>query len=75
MVPGWLDKPLKHRHRASPQLDNVVVLAPRPDWVTTLPGGKLPDRSDFKAYWHDRRAHPPLAAPGAARTGREPPTG
>jgi hypothetical protein len=28
VVPGWLDKPLKHRHRASPKLDNLVVLSP-----------------------------------------------
>jgi len=52
LVPGWLDKALKHRHRATPWLDNVVVLAPHPDWVATLPGGKLPDRNDFKAFVH-----------------------
>lgn len=52
VVPGWLDKPLKHRHRASAALDNVIVLAPSPEWVATLPGGKLPDRNDFKR-WRD----------------------
>ena len=31
----------------------MVVLAPHPDWVATLPGGKLPDRQDFKAFRHD----------------------
>jgi hypothetical protein len=51
VVPGWLDKALKHRHRASTRLDNVVLLAPDPDWVArTLPNGKLPDRGDFKHY-------------------------
>jgi hypothetical protein len=50
VVPGWLDKALKHRHRSSPALANVVVLAPRPEWVATLPGAKLPDRADFKTY-------------------------
>ena len=54
VVPGWLDKSWRRRHRASPFLDNVVVLAPQPDWVRTLPGAKLPDRSDFKAYRNDR---------------------
>jgi hypothetical protein len=54
LVPGWLDKPLKYRHRPSARLDNVVVLAPRPDWVRTLPGAKLPDRGDFKAFGNDR---------------------
>jgi hypothetical protein len=53
VVPGWLDKLLKYRHRASAGLDNVVVLAPRPDWLSTLPRGKLPDRSDFKTYGED----------------------
>jgi hypothetical protein len=53
VVPGWLDKAWKGRHRASPRLDNVVVLAPHPDWVRSLPNGKLPDRGDFKAYGDD----------------------
>lgn len=50
LVPGWLDKALKRRHRATSALDNVVVLAPRPEWVAGLPGGKLPDRQDFVAF-------------------------
>jgi hypothetical protein len=53
IVPGWLDKGLRHRHRASERLANVVVLAPNPAWVATLPNGKLPDRNDFKAYAED----------------------
>ncbi|HSM21885.1 MAG TPA: patatin-like phospholipase family protein, partial [Rubrivivax sp.] len=53
VVPGWLDKPWKRRHRATARLDNVVVLAPHPDWLRTLPLGKLPDRSDFKHYGDD----------------------
>jgi hypothetical protein len=53
VVPGWLDKPWKRRHRATPALDNLVLLSPSPDWVRGLPGGKLPDRQDFKTYLHD----------------------
>jgi hypothetical protein len=56
LVPGWLDKPFKRRHRASAQLDNVVLLVPQPSWVATLPGGKLPDRGDFKAFGDDADA-------------------
>jgi hypothetical protein len=52
VVPGWLYKALRHRHRATPALDNVVLLAPHPEWVRSLPGGKLPDRQDFKAFLH-----------------------
>ena len=54
LVPGWLDKGLKRRHGASPRLDNVVVLAPRAEWIATLPNAKLPDRQDFKTWRHDR---------------------
>ncbi len=53
IVPGWLDKGLKRRHRASPMLDNLVVLSPSPAWVARLPNAKLPDRNDFKAYGDD----------------------
>jgi len=53
IVPGWLDKPWTRRHQATARLDNVVVLAPRPEWLRTLPLGKLPDRGDFKHYGDD----------------------
>ena len=53
LVPGWLDKGLRRRHRPTPWLDNLVVLAPDPAWAATLPGGKLPDRSDFQRYGTD----------------------
>ncbi len=53
VVPGWLDKPFKRRHRATPALDNLVVLSPRPQWIAGLPHGKMPDRSDFKNYGDD----------------------
>lgn len=53
VVPGWLDKHLKWRHKATPFLDNMVLLAPNPDWVKTLPNGKLPDRGDFQHYGQD----------------------
>ena len=53
VVPGWLDKALRWRHAATPFLDHTVVLAPNPEWVKTLPNGKLPDRSDFMRYDRD----------------------
>jgi hypothetical protein len=53
VVPGWLDKSLKWRHQATPFLDRTLVLAPDPDWVRTLPNGKLPDRTDFTRYATD----------------------
>ncbi|TXH87267.1 MAG: phospholipase [Rhodoferax sp.] len=53
VVPGWLDKGLKWRHRATHFLDTMVLLAPNPEWVKTLPNGKLPDRTDFTRYGND----------------------
>jgi hypothetical protein len=56
VIPGWLDKALKGRHGSTAFLDNVVLLAPNPDWVRTLPRAKLPDRDDFKHYGEDVQA-------------------
>ncbi len=56
VVPGWLDKHLTWRHKATAFLDNMVLLAPNPEWVKTLPNAKLPDRSDFTHYGSDLSA-------------------
>lgn len=54
VVPGWLDKRLPWRHRTSHLLDDMLLLAPDPDWVRRrLPGGRLPDRTDFTRYGND----------------------
>ncbi|MDE2401655.1 MAG: phospholipase [Burkholderiales bacterium] len=47
IIPGWLDKSFQRRHRPTSGLSNLVLLAPNPQWVARLPGGKLPDRTDF----------------------------
>ena len=62
-MPGWLDKGLKSRHQATSALDSMVLLAPNPAWLQTLPNGKLPDRTDFVRYGND------LASRVAAWTG------
>ena len=56
VVPGWLDKALRWRHRPSAALDHTLVLAPNPEWVRQLPLGKLPDRTDFFTYGQDLQA-------------------
>lgn len=56
VVPGWLDKTLKWRHRSTHFLDTMVLLAPNPEWVKTLPNAKLPDRTDFAHYGNDLAA-------------------
>jgi hypothetical protein len=61
IVPGWLDKSLPWRHAGRGAnrhwLDNVVLVAPSPGFLASLPGGKLPDRKDFTRYGldHDGR--------------------
>ncbi|MGE0350425.1 patatin-like phospholipase family protein [Hydrogenophaga sp.] len=50
VVPGWLDKAWRGRHRSSPALDAMLVLAPDPAWIARLPNAKLPDRGDFTRY-------------------------
>ncbi len=56
VVPGWLDKSLRWRHKPSHYLDSMVVLAPDAAWVAGLPRGKLPDRHDFLDYGSDHQA-------------------
>lgn len=53
VVPGWLDKSLKWRHGSTAFLDKLIVLAPSPEWVKTLPNRKLPDRQDFAHFGRD----------------------
>jgi predicted acylesterase/phospholipase RssA len=61
IVPGWLDKAMPWRRAArGPRrewLDNVIIVAPTPDFLGTLPRGKLPDRKDFTYHGvdHDTR--------------------
>ncbi|MGL5393399.1 MAG: alpha/beta hydrolase, partial [Shewanella sp.] len=45
--PGWFDKALPWR-RARAHYHNALVLAPRAEFVSSLPWGKLPDRQDFE---------------------------
>lgn len=56
VVPGWLDKGLRWRHKSTGFLDRMVVLAPSADWVRSLPNAKLPDRKDFMRYANDATA-------------------
>jgi hypothetical protein len=55
VTPGWLDKHLPWRRspRAHPWLDDMLLVAPSPAFLATLPNGKLPDRQDFYRYGPD----------------------
>tara|TARA_R110002073_G_scaffold329152_3_gene511244 strand:+ start:69615 stop:70670 length:1056 start_codon:yes stop_codon:yes gene_type:complete len=47
ITPGWFDKALKWRRGSPANFDNVIILCPSPEWVASLPFGKIPDRKDF----------------------------
>lgn len=56
IVPGWLDKSLPWRRARGEWLDNVVLVSPSREYLSRLPGGKLPDRGDFKRFVADPAA-------------------
>ena len=47
IIPGWLDKKLSWRKPSSPNMDNVVLVAPSGKFIGRLPDKKIPDRNDF----------------------------
>jgi hypothetical protein len=50
IVPGWFDKHLPWRKHDPKGTENMVLVAPSAAFVATLPGGKVPDRTDFERY-------------------------
>tara|TARA_B100000945_G_scaffold222624_1_gene179789 strand:+ start:163 stop:1236 length:1074 start_codon:yes stop_codon:yes gene_type:complete len=55
LIPGWFDKALPWRRVNDSALDKVVLLTPTTAFVKNLPGGKIPDRNDFKRLSFDKR--------------------
>ncbi|MGE5856774.1 MAG: patatin-like phospholipase family protein, partial [Syntrophaceae bacterium] len=53
VIAGWLDKKIKGRRPAADALDNLLLITPSPEFVQTLPGGKIPDRDDFLTFIDD----------------------
>lgn len=45
--PGWFDKSLPWRHPHRSSYENIVMVVPSKEFVTSLPFGKIPDRHDF----------------------------
>lgn len=47
IIPGWFDKGLKWRRGTAVNFDRALLIAPSREFVSKLPGGKIPDRKDF----------------------------
>lgn len=58
-TPGWFDKSIRARSCHPDSYDNVLLVAPSPEFVSKLPYAKIPDRKDFEeipaqeriSYW------------------------
>ncbi|GJM13544.1 MAG: hypothetical protein DHS20C12_19470 [Pseudohongiella sp.] len=59
VIPGWFDKRVPWRRVNPKHFENVVLVVPSADFVSKLPYGKIPDRTDFEtldsssrlSYW------------------------
>ena len=56
VVPGWLDKSFAWRRQKGIATDNLIVVAPSPKFLASLPGGHLPERQDFYRFGQDHVA-------------------
>ncbi len=50
IIPGWLDKSIKWRRHNPALLSNVLLVAPSRKFISLLPYGKIPDRTDFITF-------------------------
>jgi len=50
LTPGWFDKKFTGRRHKGSAVDRMILLAPSPEFVSTLPFGRIPDRRDFARF-------------------------
>lgn len=55
LTPGWFDKRLRYRRHGDESLDRTVLICPSPEFIASLPHGKVPDRHDFINFPPDER--------------------
>jgi hypothetical protein len=55
IIPGWLDKEHSRRKPDEETLSNVLMVFPAQNFIERLPGGKVPDRTDFTTYIDDHK--------------------
>jgi hypothetical protein len=47
LIPGWFDKRLTWRRPQREHIDRTILICPSEEFIHSLPGHKIPDRSDF----------------------------
>ena len=55
LIPGWFDKGLRWRRHHPRHTERVILVCPSAEFIARLPGGKIPDRSDFVRLAQDER--------------------
>ncbi|MDD5474903.1 MAG: hypothetical protein PHU03_00140 [Syntrophales bacterium] len=50
LIPTWLDRYLKKRTLPEAWTRNLLVISPGNEFIEKLPGGRIPDRGDFKLF-------------------------
>ena len=50
LIPGWFDKTIRRRNADPEHMQNMLMVVPSPDFVASLPLGRIPDRADFKTF-------------------------
>lgn len=55
LAPGWFDKNMHWRRARASSTNRMLMLAPSPEFSASLPGGKIPDRNDFRTYDNETR--------------------
>jgi len=55
VVPGWFDKALRWRRGGALNFRRALIIAPSPELVSRLPGGRIPDRDDFYRLTDEER--------------------
>ncbi|QTA91456.1 patatin-like phospholipase family protein [Desulfonema magnum] len=50
IIPGWFDKKLIWRKPNPSNMDNVLLVSPSREFISTLPRHSIPDRTDFRLF-------------------------
>ena len=50
VVPGWFDRTMHWRRARGENFRRALLIAPSDEFVSSLPGGRIPDRKDFYTF-------------------------